>query len=123
LVDAVFITHVLLRLSMSPSVSHRGWSPGLLVPWSKPHVRPSPLLVHWHGTSLLDLHLTVDHCVRAPHLQTTNQETCCTTPPHAMVSSPTQPKMQVKLTISYYNQTTRAHINLVFADLLCITQC
>jgi hypothetical protein len=49
-------------------VSHRGWSPGLLVPRSKPHVRPSPLLVHRHGTSLLDLLLAVDHCLRAPHL-------------------------------------------------------
>jgi hypothetical protein len=29
--------------------------PVSFVPRSKPHVRPSPLLVHWHNTSLLDL--------------------------------------------------------------------
>jgi hypothetical protein len=34
--------HALLHLSMSPSVSHCGRSPGLLVPRSKPHVHPSP---------------------------------------------------------------------------------
>jgi hypothetical protein len=61
LVDAVFITHVLLHLTMSPSVSHRGWSPGLLDPRSKPHIHPSPLPVHRHDTSLLDLYLTIDH--------------------------------------------------------------
>jgi hypothetical protein len=33
---------------------------------SKLHIRPSPLPVHRHGTSLLDLHLTVDHLLRAP---------------------------------------------------------
>jgi hypothetical protein len=115
LVDVVFITHVLLHLSMSPSVSHRGWSPGLLVPRSKPYVHPSLLSVHRHGTSLLDLHLTVDHRLRAPHLRTTSQEICCTTPTHAMVSSPTQPKMQVMLTIIHHNRSTRTYINLVFA--------
>ena len=51
----------------------------LLVPQSMPHVRPSPLLVHRHGMVLLDLHLTIDHCLRAPHLRTTSQETCWTT--------------------------------------------
>ena len=51
----------------------------LLVPQSKPHVRPSPLLVHRHGMVLLDLHLAIDHSLRAPHLRTTSQETCCTT--------------------------------------------
>jgi hypothetical protein len=35
-----------------PDVSHRGWSPGLLIPWSKPHVCPSPLQVHRHTTRL-----------------------------------------------------------------------
>jgi hypothetical protein len=45
------LLHVHLRLSMSPSVRHRGWSPDLLVPRSKPHVRPSPLLIHRHGMS------------------------------------------------------------------------
>ena len=73
LVDAVFITHVLLHLSMSPSVSHYGWLPDLLVPRSKPHIRPSPLPVHRHGTSLLDLHLAVDHRLQAPHLCTTSK--------------------------------------------------
>jgi hypothetical protein len=68
-----------LRLSMSPDVSHRDWSPGRPVPWSNPHVSPSSLLVHWHDTSLLALHFTVDHRLRAPHLRTTSQETCCTT--------------------------------------------
>ena len=66
------LLHVHLRLSISPSVSHRGWSPGLLVPQSKPHACHSPLLVHRHGTSLFDLHLTVDHRLRAPHLRTTS---------------------------------------------------
>jgi hypothetical protein len=42
-------------------VSHRSWSPNLLVPQSKPHVRPSPLLVCRRSTSLLDLHLAVNH--------------------------------------------------------------
>jgi len=51
----------------------------LLVPQSKPHVHPSPLLVHRHGTALLDLHLAVDHRIRPPHLRTTSQEICCTT--------------------------------------------
>ena len=73
------LLHVHLRLLMSPSVSHHGWSPGLLVPQSKPHARPSLLPVHRHDTSLLDLHLTIDHRLRAPHLRTTSQEACCTT--------------------------------------------
>ena len=51
---------------------------GYLVRQSKPHVRPSPLQVHRHGTSLLDLHLAVDHRLRAPQLNTTSQETCRT---------------------------------------------
>jgi hypothetical protein len=59
-----------------PDVSHRGWSSGLLVPQSKPHIRPSQLSVRRHGISLLDLHLTVFHRLRAPHLHTTSQETC-----------------------------------------------
>jgi hypothetical protein len=79
LVDVVFITHVLLCLSMSPSVNHRGWSPGLLVPQSKHRVCPSPLSVHRHSTSLLDLYLAINHRLRAPHLHITSQETCCTT--------------------------------------------
>jgi len=58
-------------------VSHCGWSPGLLVCQSKPHIHPLALQVHRHNTSLLDLHLAVDHRVRAPHLHTTSQETCC----------------------------------------------
>jgi hypothetical protein len=32
-----------LALVDVPDISHHGWSPGLLVPQSKPHVRPSPL--------------------------------------------------------------------------------
>jgi hypothetical protein len=40
--------HVHLRLSMFLDVSHRSWSPSLLVPQSKPHVCPSPLPVHRH---------------------------------------------------------------------------
>jgi hypothetical protein len=72
-------SHVHLCLSMSPDVSHRGWSSCLLVPQSKPHVHPSPLSVYWYGTSLLDLHLSIDHRLRAPHLRTTSLETCCTT--------------------------------------------
>jgi hypothetical protein len=58
-----------------PDVSHRGWSPSLLVPRSKPHVRPSPLPIRRHDTSLLDLHLTVEHRLQAPHLQNISQET------------------------------------------------
>ena len=42
----------------------------LLVPQCKPHVRPSPHLVHRHGTVLLDLHLAINHHLRAPHLCT-----------------------------------------------------
>jgi hypothetical protein len=72
LVDVDFITHVLLHLSMSPDVNHRGWSPGLLVPQSKPHVRPSLLLVHRHGTFLLDLYLAIDHRLRTPYLHITS---------------------------------------------------
>jgi hypothetical protein len=72
------LLHVHLRLSMSPDVSHRSRSPGLLVPRSKPHIRPSPLSVHRRGMSLLDLYLTVDHRLQAPHLHTTSQKTCCT---------------------------------------------
>ena len=60
-------------------VSHHDWSPCLLVCQSKPHIRPSPLRVHRHDTSLLDLHLVVDHHLRAPQPHTTNQETCRTT--------------------------------------------
>jgi hypothetical protein len=59
-------------------VSHCSWSPSLLVPRSKPRVRPSPLPVHRHDTSLLDLHLAVDHRLRAPHLHNTSQVTCRT---------------------------------------------
>jgi hypothetical protein len=66
------LLHVHLRLSMSPSVSHRGWSSGAPVPHSKPHVHPSPLPVHRHGPSLLDIHLSIDHHLRAPHLHTTS---------------------------------------------------
>jgi hypothetical protein len=62
-----------------PDVSHLSWSPGLLVPQSKLHFCPSPLPVNRHGTSLLDLHLAVDHRLRALHLHTASQETCCTT--------------------------------------------
>ena len=51
----------------------------LLVPQSKPHVRPSLLMVHRHGMALLDLHLAIDHRIRPPHIHTTSQETCCTT--------------------------------------------
>jgi hypothetical protein len=61
-----------------PDVSHRGWSLGLQVLRPKPHVRPSPLPVHRHSTSLLDLHPAVDHRLRAPHLHNTSQETCRT---------------------------------------------
>jgi len=59
LIDAVFIIHILLHSSMSPSASHRSWSPGLLVPRSKPHVCPSPLSVHRHGTTRLYLTFTL----------------------------------------------------------------
>jgi hypothetical protein len=72
-------SHVHLHLSMSLDVSHHDWSPDLLVPRSKPHVCPSQLPIHRHGTSLLDLHLAVDHRLRALHLRTTIQVTCCTT--------------------------------------------
>jgi hypothetical protein len=41
-----------LALVDVPDVSHRSWSPGLLVPWSKPHVHASPLSIHRHGMSL-----------------------------------------------------------------------
>ena len=68
-----------LALVDVPNVSHYGWSLDLLVPQSKPHIRTSPLWVHRHDTSLLDLHLIVDHRLRAPHLHTTSQETCCMT--------------------------------------------
>ena len=116
LADAIYISHVLLHLSMSPSVSHRDLSPSLLVPRSKPHVRPSLLPVHQHGTSVLDLHLAVDHRLRAPHLRTKPRD-MLHNPTHAMISSPTQPKTQVTLTITHHNRTTRAHINLAFAYL------
>ena len=35
-------------------------------------------------------------------------------PTHAMVISTTQPKTRITLTITHHNQTTTAHINLVF---------
>jgi hypothetical protein len=73
------LLHVHLCLLMSLDVIHRGWSPGLPVRRSKPHVHPSPLSVHRHSTSLLDLHIAVDHRIRAPHLRTTSQETSYTT--------------------------------------------
>jgi len=64
-----------LALVDVPDVSHYGWSSGLLVRQSNPHVRPSPLQVHRHGTSLLDLLLAIDHGLWAPHLNTIRQET------------------------------------------------
>jgi len=67
-----------LALVDVPDVSHRSWSSGLLVRRSKPHVHPSPLQVHRHDTSLLDLLLAIDHRLRAPQLNTTSQETCRT---------------------------------------------
>jgi hypothetical protein len=67
-----------LALVDVPDVSHHDWSPGFLVHWSKPHVCPSPLPVHQHGTSLFNLHLTVDHCLRTPQLHNISQKTCCT---------------------------------------------
>ena len=84
------LLHVHLRLSMSLGVSHRCWFFGALVPQSKPRVHPSLLLVHRHGPSLLDLHLAIDHRLRAPHLRTTSQETYCTT----------------SLTITHHSETT-----------------
>ena len=43
--------------------------PAILVPWSKSHVRPLPLPVHRHVTSLLGLTMSVDRFC-APHLYT-----------------------------------------------------
>lgn len=48
------VTPCVLALVDVASVSHRGWPPGALVARSKPHVRPSPLLVRRHGTSSLN---------------------------------------------------------------------
>jgi hypothetical protein len=88
--------------------------PAILVPRSKPHVRPSPLQVHRHSTSLLDLlHVRRSSpCFTPAHQH--SQETCCTHT-HAMVSLKTQPKPIIFDNHSSQTWHTRAHINLVFA--------
>src|SRR5579859_2233867 len=58
-----------------PSVSHYGLPPSDLVPQSKPHVRPSPLPVHQHGTSSLAFTSPSASRSAARHLHITNQET------------------------------------------------
>src|SRR5579859_1653891 len=58
-----------------PSVSHYGLPPGDLVRRSKPHVRPSPLPVHQHGTSSLAFTSPSASGSAARHLHNTNQET------------------------------------------------
>ncbi len=58
-----------------PSVSHYGLPPGDLVRQSKPHVRPSPLPVHQHGTSSLAFTSPSASGSAARHLHNTNQET------------------------------------------------
>ena len=80
-----------------------------------PHVRPSPLPVHRHGMSLLDLHLAIDHRLRAPHLRTTSQEKCCTTQLTPWLVHKLNPRRQLIDNHSSQNRTTRARIKLVFA--------
>jgi hypothetical protein len=90
------------------------WPP---VPRSKPNIRPSLLSVHRHGTSLLDLHLTVDHRLRAPHLHTTSQETCRTTQLTSWLGHKLNLGRGSHCQSLITKRTTRAHINLVFAYL------
>jgi hypothetical protein len=104
-------------MSMSLSVSYRGWSPGFLVPRSEPYVHHSPLPVYQHSTSLLDLHLTINHHLGAPHLRTTSQETCCITQLTSWLAHRLNPRhkscWQSSL-ITHHNRTTRTHVDLVF---------
>jgi hypothetical protein len=62
--------------SVNISLLHIQLPPSLLV---QALCRPPPLPVRRYGTSLFNLHLVIDHCLRAPHLHITSQETCCTT--------------------------------------------
>ena len=54
------LLHVHLRLSMSPGVSHHGWSSDALVHQSKPHIHPSPLPVHHARTPHLTFSIAID---------------------------------------------------------------
>jgi hypothetical protein len=108
-----------LALVDVPDVSHRGWSPGLLVPRSKPHVRPSPLPLYRHDTSLLDLLLAVDHRLRAPHLHNTSQETCrIHSFRHGRVSHHSTYFVNHIDNHSSQNEHTKVLVNLVFAFIM-----
>jgi hypothetical protein len=88
-----------------------------LVPRSKPHVHPSPLPVHRHGISLLDLHLAVDHRLRAPHLHNTSQETCRTHSfHHGRVSHHSTYFVDHIDNHSSQNEHTMVLVNLVFTE-------
>jgi hypothetical protein len=87
----------------------------ILVPWSKPHVCPSPLLVYRHGKSLLDLHHVYRPSPSSTPAHQHSQETCCTCT-HVMVSFQTQPKSIISDNHSSQTRHTRAYINLVFAE-------
>jgi hypothetical protein len=105
-----------LTLVDVPDVRHHGWSPGLLVPLSKPHVRPSPLPVRRRGTYLLDLLLAIDHRLQAPHLHNTSQETCRTHSfRHGRVSHHSTYFMDHIDEYSSQNKHIRVLVNLVFA--------
>ena len=117
LIDAVFIIHILLHSSMSPSASHRSWSPGLLVPRSKPHVCPSPLSVHRHGTTRLYLTFTLPSTTASVLHTCAPQAKRHAAQPnsrHGKFTDSTQDASHVDNHSSQI-QTTRAHINLVFA--------
>ena len=98
--DSADAPHIpMCSCSSMPRASYHSWSSGLPVRRSKLHVRPSPLPVRRHDTSLLDLHLTFDHCPSSAPAHQHSQETCCPLIDHS----------------SLRKGTTRAHINLVFS--------
>jgi hypothetical protein len=86
--------------------------PGPSVQASRPSfTAPSPSTQH----ILLDLHLTIDHRIRAPHLHNTSQETCRTHSfCHGRVSHHSTYFMDHIGNHSSQNKHTRVLVNLVF---------
>jgi hypothetical protein len=110
------LLHVHLRLSMSPNARHRSWSPGLLVPRSKPHVRPSPLPVHRHVPTWPSPRRRPPPPSFTPAHH--KPRDMLHNPTHVMVNSQTQPKMQITLTITYHKSEPQGYISTLCSHTL-----
>jgi hypothetical protein len=99
------LLYVHLHLSMSPSVSHHGWSTGLLVPRSISTARPYLIF-----TSPRPPPPSSTPAHRKPRDMLHN-------PTHVMVSSQTQPKTRITLTITCHKYEPQGHISTLCSYL------